>query len=240
MQRTSPRHRASGLERRTHPLSGTGERFDGYGVLGLPFTLGHVLAFRRVPTSSIGPAYTAVWHRDPDGLWTIFTDVSPALACPRYFAIGRTRAIRTEIRLEWTGSHRAAISIPEHQLSWAIRIETSPATRTLDTLSALLPHRLLGAPGLLNTLGPLAGRLLDAGPLRFTGRTPAGPRFALLPRRISLITAAAAVVGGRDLGPLGPIGPREGAVRLGDLRMPDRGLFVLGQWRFDPAPDGHP
>lgn len=41
---------------------GDEERFAGYGVMGLPFASGHVLAMRRFPSSSIGPAYTSVWQ----------------------------------------------------------------------------------------------------------------------------------------------------------------------------------
>jgi hypothetical protein len=39
---------------------GEDERFFGYAVIGLPFDSGHVLALRRFPASSIGPAYTSV------------------------------------------------------------------------------------------------------------------------------------------------------------------------------------
>ena len=42
--------------------SGGEERFAGYGVMGLPFASGHVLAMRRFPASSIGPGYSSVWH----------------------------------------------------------------------------------------------------------------------------------------------------------------------------------
>src|SRR4051794_27060033 len=42
---------------------GGDERFAGYGVMGLPFDSGHVLAMRRFPASSVGPAYSSVWHR---------------------------------------------------------------------------------------------------------------------------------------------------------------------------------
>ena len=42
---------------------GDGERYAGYAIMGLPFRSGHVLAMRRSPASSIGPAYTSIWHR---------------------------------------------------------------------------------------------------------------------------------------------------------------------------------
>ena len=42
------------VERHPEPPPGSGERFAGYGVMGLPFRSGHVLALRRSPASSIG------------------------------------------------------------------------------------------------------------------------------------------------------------------------------------------
>ena len=66
---------------------GEGERFFGYAVIGLPFDSGHVLSLRRFPASSIGPGYTSVWHRDPEGRWTFYQDALPELACSRYFGV---------------------------------------------------------------------------------------------------------------------------------------------------------
>ncbi len=40
--------------------SGNAERFAGYGVMGIPFASGHVLAMRRFVASSLGEAYTSV------------------------------------------------------------------------------------------------------------------------------------------------------------------------------------
>jgi hypothetical protein len=62
------------VERHPELPSGGEERFAGFGVMGLPFDSGHVLALRRFPASSIGPAYTAVWHRDPAGRWAFWQD----------------------------------------------------------------------------------------------------------------------------------------------------------------------
>ena len=52
---------------------GDDERFTGYGVMGMPFASGHYLALRDMVASSVGPAYRAIWHRDPEGRWTIHT-----------------------------------------------------------------------------------------------------------------------------------------------------------------------
>jgi hypothetical protein len=43
------------LERKADLPPGAQERFFGYGVMGLPFRSGHILALRRFPASSIGP-----------------------------------------------------------------------------------------------------------------------------------------------------------------------------------------
>lgn len=67
----SPARRAIETEHAGLP-GGDEERFSSWGVMGLPFRSGNILAFRRFPASSIGPGYSAVWHRDPTGLgcWT--------------------------------------------------------------------------------------------------------------------------------------------------------------------------
>ena len=86
-----PRDVAARLERAPRLPDGTGERFRGYGVVGLPLASGHVLALRRHTASSIGPAYTCVWLRDPDGRWTFYADAPPNVSCARFFGVrGRT------------------------------------------------------------------------------------------------------------------------------------------------------
>ena len=61
------------------------EYVKGWGVFGLPFDSGHVLALRVFPHNDFSP-YRALWHRDPGGRWSIYVD-GPRLdtACPRYF-----------------------------------------------------------------------------------------------------------------------------------------------------------
>lgn len=238
MTGNSPRAVTAELERRPPLTDAEVERFAGYGVMGLTFTLGDVLALRRVPASSIGPAYTSIWHRDPRGRWTLYTDGDPALGCSRYFGEELARTVRARIRLEWTGPRSLAVAVPRHQLDWAIRLEARAGTRAWSALARLLPRRAFLAPGPAVLLGALAGRLLRTAPLRLRGRTPGGQWFAIRPSRLWAATASAAVVGGRDLGPLGPH-PR--APYLGDLVLPDRGLFMAGEWlyeRYDPDRHG--
>ena len=71
---------------------GPGDRFSGYAIIGLPFQSGHVLALRRFPTSSIGPGYTAVWHRNPSGRWTFYSTCGAGgVVCAVFRWRGRTQ-----------------------------------------------------------------------------------------------------------------------------------------------------
>jgi hypothetical protein len=60
---------------------GRGERFFGYGVMGLPFASGYVLGLRRFTASSIGPGNTAIWLRRPQGAWSMWINTEPMKAC---------------------------------------------------------------------------------------------------------------------------------------------------------------
>ena len=82
---TAPRDFASQMETEPTLPPGDDERFVGYGVMAQPFASGHVLALRRFVATSVGPAYTAVWHRDPDGRWTFRITGEPLQCCNRYF-----------------------------------------------------------------------------------------------------------------------------------------------------------
>jgi hypothetical protein len=46
------------------------EYVKGWGVFGLPFDSGHVLALRVFPENDFAP-YRTLWHRDPVGRWSI-------------------------------------------------------------------------------------------------------------------------------------------------------------------------
>ncbi len=83
--KTEPRKLVEELEAAASLPAGSNERFNGYGVMGLPFRSAHVLAMRRFPVSSVRPGYTSVWHRKPDGDWVFYANVSPRQACTRFF-----------------------------------------------------------------------------------------------------------------------------------------------------------
>src|SRR3712207_8448539 len=73
----APKELVDRLEQGAELPSGDEERFAGYGVMGVPFTSGDLLAMRRFPASSLGRGYTSVWHRDPRGRWAFYSDVPP-------------------------------------------------------------------------------------------------------------------------------------------------------------------
>ena len=56
----SPRSLVEPMEQNRALPPGPEERFAGYGVMGVPFSSGYVLALRHFPSSSVGPGYTSV------------------------------------------------------------------------------------------------------------------------------------------------------------------------------------
>lgn len=233
LRRRSPRDIARHMERQRALPRGSGERFAGYGVMAAPFLSGHLLAFRRFVASSIGPAYRSVWHREPGGRWTFFTDVEPARSCPRFFGAALDRTVVADIGLEWRGSHELVVTIPDARLDWCIRLDTSPATRMLNATGALLPPSAWDSTPVLGAVGAAAGRALRAGTITLRGLAPNGQAFQMRPRLVWSITAGAALLDGRDLGPVRPLARQ---TRLADFWLPNRGIFAFGNTVFHPAP----
>jgi hypothetical protein len=209
-----------------------GERFAGYGIMGLPFASGHVLALRRFPASSIGPGYTSVWHRDPAGNWAFHADVDPHLSCSRFFGNALVRSERSAITLEWADPRQLTIAVPAAGLIWEVRLAETPATRLLNGIAAALPAALWRRPAMLAAMARVAGRGLGAGRLRLLGCTPNGQRFRAASRRLWLAKESCARIGGVDSRAPGPLAPQ---TQLGDFLIPQRGLFVIGSAMFEPG-----
>jgi len=76
----------------------------------------------------------------------------------------------------------------------------------------------------------MAAFLLGVGKISLAGRAPNGQQYRVAPRVMSRIDAAAAVVEGEDLGPLGSLAEQ---VRLGDFWIPNQGLFAFGEVAFE-------
>lgn len=228
---TEPRGLIERLEATASLPAGSEERFNGYGVMGLPFRSGHVLAMRRFPASSVGPGYTSVWHRTPDGTWFFYATVAPRQACTRFFGAIATEANETEIELAWAGPFRLHISIPTVAFEWEIIVGTTAATRLMNAVGRLLPNVAWRSSAVLTAMGIVAGPLLGVGRVGLHGKVPNGQRFIANPRVLWAIIDSQARLGGEDFGPAGRVRPQ---ARLGDFWIPQRGMFAIGQAFFDP------
>jgi len=225
-----PRELIEQLE--AHPVlpSGTDERFNGYGVMGLPFRSGHILALRRFSATSIGPGYTSVWHRAPNGDWIFYTNVGASVSCPRYYGAAARDAVETPIDLEWLASDRLHVRIAVAPLEWDVTVAPTPATRLMNFMGSVLPGSAWRNSTVLSAMSLVAGPILRAGRVGLQGAAPNGQHFIANPKLIWAVVATRARVAGEDLGPAGPVEPQ---AHLGDFWIPQRGIFAIGEAFFD-------
>lgn len=217
------------VERHAELPPGSGERFAGYGVMGLPFLSGHVLGMRRFPASSIGPGYRSVWHRDPRGQWTFYQDQPADLACTRYFGAGVDEVREGPVEIDWTGPRSFEVRAGDGELEWTIEVGSTAVTRLLHGVGSLLPPRAWRSPAVLAPMSRVAGVALRAGRVRLTGRAPNGQQFVANPLTMWVATRSSATIEALDLGEMGPA-PTQ--ARLEDFVIPQRGLFVVGRAFF--------
>lgn len=200
---------------------GEGERFSGYGVMGLPFTSGHYLALRHMTASSIGPSYRAVWHRDSDGHWTVYADAPPEVSCARFIGSALTATCTSPIALEWSSPSSLTVEVPG-VLTWRVEIAADFATRVMSSVGARLPAGACHSTWLLRPMSVAAGPVLSVGKVRLLGLMPNRQTFGAIPRRVWRVTQSSAEVQGVSLGAPGPLPQQE---RLGDFMLPQRGIF---------------
>jgi len=237
MTRTlTPREASTSLEIGQTLPPGADERFVGYGVIGLPFSSGHYLAFRDFAASSVGPAYRAVWHRDPGGAWTIYSTSEAAQSCPRYLSSALARpTIVAPIDVTWLDDHRLRVHVDD-AIDWTLEARPSRATRLMTAMSGRMPAAAWTNRTVLDAMGRMAGPMLSAGRMRLRGDLPNGQTFCAAPQRIWAVTDSTAVIEGQDAGPIGPLPQQE---HLGDFWLPQRGIFFadgFGHFEsFDPA-----
>ena len=82
----------------------------------------------------------------------------------------------------------------------------------------------------LGAIGRAAGPTLGAGQVRLSGTVPNGQRFMIAPKQVWAVASSRAVLGGVDLGTVGPL-PEQ--ARLQGFRPPQKGLFVVGSGHFE-------
>jgi hypothetical protein len=217
-----------------HPTlpPGNCERVAGYGLMGLPFSSGHVLGLRRWTASSIGEGFTSIWHRDPAGRWTFFESAACEIACTRYFGAEVSRSELGPIDLDWKGPRNLRISFGS-EVDWKIEIGSTPITRIMSAIGSTLPLAAWRSAPVLRAIGLIAGRALGVGKVKLTGTTSNGQHFDANPLRLWYVADSHAVVEGEDLGVPRPL-PEQ--AHMADFFFPQRGIFAVGRVFVTPMP----
>lgn len=216
-------------------VMGPGEWLSGYSVLGVSFDSGHVLALRRFTASSIGPGYASVWHRTPAGVWTFYATVRPEQACARYFGAAVDYNVLANVEVEWAAPNELRVSMAD-TLDWRIRLTSSVATRLFNRIVAVWPEGVRPSSTTIRWMEWVAKATLGTGRMALTGHTPNRNPYALIPRRVWLVASSRAAWRGHDLGPCGAL---TAPASLAGVRIPERGLFIVGQeWFGQPTPRG--
>ncbi|OBI81939.1 hypothetical protein [Mycobacterium sp. E740] len=216
---------------KTMPLpDGDDERVVGFGVMGLPFANGHYLAYRDFPETSFSPAYRSVWHRTPEGVWTFYATTPGPQSCSRYFSSATAvDPVVCAVDAHWPTPWSLAISIAG-VLDWRVDIEATVTTRLMSAIASRVPVAVTRNRETLRAMSRLVGPALGIGKVRLTGHLPNGQEFRIAPRRVWAVADSSAVVDGIDLGPVGPH-PVQG--KLADFQLPQRGICVVAQGRFE-------
>jgi hypothetical protein len=201
------------------------EHVRGYGVFGLPLSSGHVLALRVFPVNDFAP-YTTVWHRDAAGAWSIHYDAPrPDIACPRYYGQATRNVQAAHIALEWNGPTELTVRMDQPELIWTVQMRETPALSVLNGISRALPFWTWQHEAFLKPREWVA-RLLGLGTLHLAGVMPSGHFGVLMPQQMYFIARSHVVLDGQDLGVPARVTPNP---RIGDVPLPARGVFAIGQ-----------
>lgn len=176
VQRIEPRARRS-------PLHGH-EHQRGWGVLACPFASGHVLALRVSPQNDFAP-FTSIWHRTPDGAWSIYVD-GPRLdtACPRYWSAATDHVQMTDISLEWSDPHCLDIEMSAPPLRWTVSMRSGPLVSAVNAVTARLPEPVLRWRPAIRCMERLGDRLFELGDITLTTPVPNGQHATVVTRQL--------------------------------------------------------
>jgi hypothetical protein len=202
------------------------EYVRGWGVFGLPFDSGHVLALRVFPDNDFSP-YRTLWHRSPDGRWSIYVHGARLeTACPRYYGPACAYTGFAHIEIAWTAPASLRITMDEPRLQWTLTAYETPILHALNAVSPRMPLWTWRRAALVRAREILATRVLGMGEIRMSGTMPSGHVGTLMPERMYFIDAATAVLDGADLGRPSVMRPNP---RIGDVTLPARGVLAIGQ-----------
>lgn len=184
---------------RTSPWAGY-EHSRGYAVMVLPVASDHLLGLRVFPQNDFAP-YELVWHRTPEGDWSMYSD-KPSLntTCPRWWGPALRHAELTRIEVTWTGPNQLRVEMERPRLVWTMSMTAPALLRALNLVSAALPLWTWKPSPLLRIPEWMAKRFLGMGDLRFSFITPSRQNAVIMPERIYLIESSRATLEGADLG----------------------------------------
>ena len=214
------------------------EYVKGWGVFGLPFDSGHVLALRVFPENDFSP-YRTLWHRDPQGNWSIYVDGQSAdTACPRYYGQACAHIGYATIQLQWTGPASLRVTVDEPALEWTLTARQTPVLRGMNAISPQMPLSTWRSPRLVRAREVMAQRVLGLGEIRMSGTMPSGHEGILMPQRMYLIDDTTAVLNGTDLGRATRVSPNP---EIGGVPLPARGVLAIGQgaWAIPTSNGAH-
>ncbi len=210
---------------RRSPLPGY-EHQGGWGVLAYPFDAGHVLALRVAVQNDFAP-FTSVWHRTPDGAWSIYVD-GPRLdtACPRYWGAATDHARLADISVEWAGPRELVVEMADPRLRWTASMAAGPVVSAANAVSRRLPDSVLRSWPMIRLAEWASDRLFDLGDVTLVTRVPNGQDATVLTRRLYPIVDGSARLDGDDLGEptAAPDNPT-----FGEARLPARPVFTIGR-----------
>lgn len=206
------------------------EYVKGWGVFGLPFDSGHVLALRVFPENDFSP-YRTLWHRDPDGRWSLYVDGQNSdTACPRYYGQACSHVGYARIEVTWTGPTSLRVSMDDPHLAWTLTARQSPALRVMNAVSPRMPLSTWRSPRLVRAREVMARRVLGLGALQMSGTMPSGHKGVLMPQRMYFVDDSSAVLDGEDLGRPTRVTPNP---TIGGVPLPARGVLAIGQGAWE-------
>ena len=137
------------------------------------------------------------------------------------------------VDVEWTGPRSLQVTIPR-VLDWHLELGSTLTTRALSAMGGAMPRWLWRNPATLAMTGRMASAVLSTGKLHLQGRAPNGHVFQAHPHQTWLITASRACIDGQDAGTPAPLASQ---THLGEVWLPQRGLFFAGEAYFKPHGD---
>jgi hypothetical protein len=134
------------------------------------------------------------------------------------------------IEISWLGPSMLRIEVAG-VLGWHIALRSSMSTRLWNHVPESLRERVFQSPRLLELTGGLASKLLAAGRVDLGGVTPNAHRLVANPGPLWLVADSRAQTGADDFGDIGPLTEQ---ASIGNLRIPQRGIFSVGTVRMQP------